>query len=284
MKSIVRTAVLISVLSPVTHAAITVSSSSTLWSPVPGYSDAVGDHQTGKPSGDLVGSGTNYGFLVGLEDNGPESNTDGTLLFRLRLDDAGGNNNTPSYTGVAWVGIDADGNGSIDVFVGANFSGSVADIGIHAPGSGENISPSTTTIGSAYQTYAVGTDNYNYRPVDHVTDGGTTSDLSEASTGDTDYYLSFAVPLAAVVNYLNTQSIAITDQTPLRLLMATSTQPNALNQDIGGVTGAPDPDVPWDDGGGLNDPIPPGGDKVPEPSSSLLALVSMMAAVFRRRR
>jgi hypothetical protein len=83
------------------HAAISVAGSSTLWTAIPGNYDYLIDHQTGQPAGDIVGSGTNYGFFVTFDNNGNASRADGTLGFRIRLDAAGGTGSSPAFDRVA---------------------------------------------------------------------------------------------------------------------------------------------------------------------------------------
>jgi hypothetical protein len=223
--------------------------------------------------------------LVTFNDNGSTSHTDGTLGYRLRLDDSGGPTNKPAFDRAAWIGIDADLNGSIDVFLGLNFSGSATDLGIYAPGTGANTGPSTTSISStASYSYAISSSNYDYRLVNSATDGGTTNDVTTTTTGDPDYYVSFQVPFADVAAFLATRSINITDQSPLHYVSATSTQANSLNQDLGGVNGGVNSTSTWSQIGGFTQTVYASGTVVPEPSSSLLALTALAAGVMRRRR
>jgi hypothetical protein len=282
------------------HAAtyVPVGSSSTLWNPIVGNFDYHVDQQTGgttqPSSSDIVGgTGTNYGFLVAFNDNGNVNSIDGTMGFRVRLDTNGGTDKNPAFNAVAWVGIDADASGSIDVFLGANFQGGNSQLEIRASGGGANISPSTTTIANtAFKTYTLDTiedatpANYNYRPVNFLTDGGNTDDLTQNTSGDTDFYLSFNIPFADVVQFLGALQnpktpINITDKTPLRFVVMTATQANALNQDIGGVDDNNfNPGDTWEVIGGLTPPYTP----VPEPSNSLLLLGSLTAGCLIRRR
>jgi MYXO-CTERM domain-containing protein len=95
---------------------------------------------------------------------------------------------------------------------------------------------------------------------------------------DPDYYVSFMVPFQSVVSFLANESIAITDQTPMRYISATATQTSSLNQDLGGIDDKNyNPSDPWN----FSDPKPL---VVPEPSSGILALGSLAAALFIRRR
>ncbi len=265
--------------------AATVSGNSSTWTSLAGTYDYLADQQTGQPAGDIVGTGTNYGLLVTFNDNGSASRTDGTLGFRLRLDAAGGATNKPAFDRAAWIGIDADLNGSVDVFLGLNLSGSATDLGIYAPGTGANTSPNTTSISStAFKSYTIDSSNYNYRLVDYTLDGGTTNDVTTTTTGDPDYYVSFMVSFSDVVAFLNTKSISITDQSSIRYVSATSTQANSLNQDLGGVNGGINSTSTWTALGGFSPTVNASGTAVPEPGSCLLVLLSVVAGVLPRKR
>lgn len=267
------------------HAAISIAGSSSLWNPIPGNYDYLVDNQTGQPASDIVGSGTNYGFFVTFDPNGNASHADGTLGFRIRLDTAGGTSTKPSFDRVAWVGVDANGNGSVDMFVGISTQGSTSTLGIYGPGTGENISPKTTTISNtAAYTYAMTSSNYNYRPVDYTTDGGTSNDLTTGTTGDPDYYLSFTVPFADVVAFLGLNPNDA-DQKPLRYVVATSTQHNSLNQDLGAINGGVGSTSTWEQLGGFTPAMNASGALlVPEPSTTLLFACGVTFAATRRRR
>jgi hypothetical protein len=224
-------------------------------------------------------------MLVTFNDNGATSHKDGTLGFRLRLDRSGGPTNKPAFDRAAWIGIDADLNGTIDAFLGLNLSGSATDLGIHAPGAGANTSPNTTSIAStASFSYTISVSNYSYRPVDSATDGGTTNDVTTTTRGDPDYYVSFMVPFADVAAFLATRSITITDQTALRYVSATSTQANSLNQDLGGVNGGVNSTLTWTQLGGFSQIVNASASAIPEPSASSLALTALAAGMLRRRR
>lgn len=191
----------------------------------------------------------------------------------------------PDFDRVAWIGIDADLSGSIDVFLGLNLQGSTREIGIYSPGASANTSPNTTSISpTPYRTYALTVTNYNHRPVDYLTDGGTSNDLTVNTLGDPDYFVSFMVPFADVVSFLAGKSIQITDQSPTRFAAATSTQTNSLNQDLGGVNGGVNSTLTWEQLGGFTQIIYPSGQAVPEPSSSLLLIASLTAGTLARRR
>ncbi len=281
----IRTVFLGAVASSALAHAATVSAPSTQWTTIAGNYDYLADQQTGQPAGDIVGNTNNPGFFTTFNDNGSASHTDGTLGFRVRLDDAGGNKNSPAFDRVLWVGIDANLNGSIDAFVGVNFQGSNSSIGIYDAGTGLNTSPSTTTVANnAAFTYAASGSNYDYRAVVVATDGGTTNDITTSTSGDPDYYVSFMVPFQDVVSFLNTQGYSITDQTALRYVLATSTQPNSLNQDLGAVNGGVNSTTSWTDLGGFSPTMNAAGSalSVPETSSAWIGALGAVLLVRRR--
>lgn len=244
--------------------------------------DALNDQQTGHASSDIVGNGPNPGFMTMFDPGKSASATDGYVAFRVRLDEAG---KKGAFDHNLWVGMDADLNGSVDVFFGVITQGNRNFIGLFGPGKGANSSPSTTTIESTpYTSYTIGPDNYNYRAVDDRIDGGTTNDLSPGTTGDIDYYLSFMFPFQDVVDFLaldtwqgkSKPQISMTDSTALQYMLATSTNINSLNQDFGvfspvvTVSGLP-----------LFTPVER---NVPEISTSLLSSLGMIVMLWRRRR
>jgi hypothetical protein len=260
-----------------------------------GNYDQIADQQ-GNIGGDIVGSGTNFGLFMTFNDNGSALSTDGTLGFRIRLDVATPPANKPVFDRAAWIGIDADLNGSVDVFIGVNQSGSAASLGIYGTGSGANTSPSTTTISSTpYNNptntnpdYIIGANNFNFRAVDFgpTKDGGTTNDVTTATSGDPDFYVSIMVPFADVVGFLATKSININDQTALRYVAATSTSGNNLNQDLGGVNGGTGSTSTWEALGGFTQVVNSSGTVVvPEPTStSLFAFAALTVVATRRKR
>lgn len=263
----------------------TVSDSSTQWKVLGPNFDDLDDQQTGSPSGDIVGQGANQGFFVTFNDNGSSSSTDGTFGFRLRLDATGGTVKKPAFDRVAWVGIDADIDGDIDTFLGLNLQGSQNSIGIYSPGPGLNNSPGTTSVSStAYRNYALTSSNYNFRAVDHLTDGGTTNDVTTNTTGDPDYYVSFMVPFTDVVSFLAGKSIPLTDQSPMRYILTISTQTNNINQDIGGVNGGLNSTASWGDIGAFTSIVNASGTVIPEPSALLLTVIAQFPLLMRRKR
>jgi hypothetical protein len=256
--------------------------------------DFLDDQQTGDPASDIVGSAAHPGFFTAFDNNGTASLTDGTIGFRVRLDDAGGTKNSPKFDRNLWVGIDADLNGSLDAFIGVATPGSSTTLGIYDAGTGANTSPNTTTIATltATYTYTATAANYDYRAVNYLTDGGTLNDLTANTAGDTDYYVSCVLSFADVAAFLTAQlpakfnaSSPFNENTPLRYILGTSTQSNSLNQDLGGINNkTANLGSTWTTLGGFTPTISASGQPVPEVSSAIFALISSMLGLTRRRR
>lgn len=295
MKTTISFLILVSAIST-SNAAISISGPSVGagWISLGANYDFLDDQQTGDPSSDIVGTAASPGFFTAFDNAGTPSLTDGSIGFRVRLDDRGGNAGNIKFDRNLWVGIDADLNGSIDAFIGVATPGSSTTLGIYDAGTGANTSPNTTSIATltATYTYAASAANYNYRPVSVPTDGGTLNDLTPGGT-DTDYYVSCIVSFADVAAFLTAQLPAVfnpatpfNENTPLRYVLGTSTQSNSLNQDLGGINNkTSNLASTWTALGGFSPTISGSGQLIPEVSATLLALVgSVFGFAFNRRR
>ena len=145
-------------------ATLLISGPTTAWTPIlygPGnVPDDVDDEQTGFKESELVGNLSHASFYTQFDNGGTPSLTDGTLAFRIRLAE---NQSQATFDRAAFVGLDADLDGDLDLFDGVNNSGSADSIAIWSPGTGLNISPNTTSIQSpALQTYTQTTGNYHW--------------------------------------------------------------------------------------------------------------------------
>ncbi|QQL45016.1 hypothetical protein [Sulfuriroseicoccus oceanibius] len=276
------------------QAALTLTSSSMdeSWTVVPYENgEPVIDQQTGQSEADLVSDTTNPFFLTQFDDGGTESLTDGTLAFRFRL---GSDQGSAGYNGALFAGIDATGDGSLDLFVGVNFSGADANkkVGIWRP-----TGPITTNDslksqgfgdflgGSALDTNGV---DYDWRAITtaDVPDGAPL-DLDGQSKGAVDYYLSFAIDFATLVSTLGDLGITVDQNTALRYVVGTSEQGNSFNQDLGGVGAGYDGSLPWSDIGATSDPITADGtapSAVPEPAGTMMAALGGALLMMRRQR
>jgi len=267
---------------------VDVTSPTTTWTTITygnNYPDPSNDQQTGSTESDIVGNIDHPSAYVAFGDAGTPSLTDGTLGFRIRL---GADQNPVGFKGALFVGIDANGDGVLDLFIGVDNSGSADKIGIWSPGSGANISPNTTSIVSApLASYTITALNYNWTAVNSTIDPtvGTATDIN--GDGKNDYFLTFTVPFADVVTQLNAQGISVNQNSTFSYVVATATQANSLNQDLNGVGGSYDPNATWSTLGVISDPITADGIPIPEPStalaSAILAAVAVVHRNFRRK-
>ena len=256
------------------------SASTVGWTPInypsllPDVSD---DQRTGIPEADIVGTTADPAFYYRFDDNGTPSTTDGNIAFRVRI---GADKNPGGFDHFMGVGIDANGDNAIDLFLAVDNSGNGDQVGIFDAGSGANTSPSTTTIvSSALFSYALSVSNYSFLAVSLALDPtGTTTDVD--ADGDTDYFVTFVVPFADVISALAAQGITGFDDTDaLRLVVGSSTQANSLNQDLGGPDGGTTSTTTWDALGALSDPL----SAVPEPGSGSLVSLGLLVLAYRAR-
>lgn len=248
--------------------------------------DPIVDQQTGSAEGDIVGNLLHPSVYTMFGDANTPSLTDGTLAFNIRL---GADASPAGFKTALFVGIDANSDGKLDLFVGINNSGSADKIGIYSPGAGLNISPNTTTIGSTpLVSYLEGAANYRWTAVNTTNDPsvGTATDLDGG--GQVDYFLSFAIPFNDIVTQLAAAGINGVDQNSVfSYVVATSTQGNSLNQDLNGVGKNYDGSATWATLGALADPTSPVA-SVPEvnPSLAVAALAALIigSRYYRSRR
>ena len=247
--------------------------------------DPSNDQQTGSGEGDIVGNQDHPSVYVAFGDAGTPSLTDGVLGLRIRL---GADDNPAGFKGALFVGIDANGDGALDLFIGVDNSGSSNTIGIWSPGNGANTSPSTTTIVSApLASYTITALNYSWTAVNTTIDPtvGTATDLN--GDGKNDYFLTFTVPFADIVAALAAKGITVDQNSTFSYVVATATQANSLNQDLNGVGKNYDGNATWSTLGVISDPITAGGIPVPEPNAAFFAVAVIAAAIarsnFRRR-
>lgn len=241
-------------------------------------SDPPNDQQTGQGADDFVGTTTSPGMFIDFGTvNGAQS-----IGFRFYMNrfEAGG------FSGNLRVGIDAEGDGDVDIFLGPRLGGNAANQGLvfQNPGTGLNVSPSTTSLGTNYGRIAFTADNYNYQQLTPTIDPLWTTIGTEA-----DSVISFSVPFANLQSILAGVGITVDTNTYLSFIAFTSTQSNAINQDLYGSTGINNT-VRFDaEGGGFTDYYTAAGDYrkrpiVPEPSTYGAMLLGAMMAFLGYRR
>jgi hypothetical protein len=272
------------VLSETNAAIVNVNSSTSQWTAIRyggnnGFDPTI-DQQTGSAEGDIVGNAQHGSVYTSFGDGNPLSLTDGDLAFRMRL---GADTSPAGFKTAMFVGIITNpASGRIDLFVGVNNSGQNNQVGIWNPGSGQNISPSTTTIVSpALVNYGITSSNYSWMGVTAGNDPTATS-FDIDGGGEQDYFLSFSVPFSDIVAQLAARGITgINQNSSFSYVIATSTQGNSLNQDLNGVGANYNGNSTWGQLGALSDQHQPIG-AVPELNPAMGAALLLLAVIAHR--
>lgn len=273
---------------PRLRAQITPTSPTTQWSGVryatnnPAVPDPGNDQQTGSKEGDIVGNATTPSIFTRFYNGGTPSLTDGQIAFRFRLAEE---KNPPGFTGCAYVGLDGNRDGAMDLFVGVVNSGSGGEIGIYRAGNGGNTAPNNTSMFTpGLFTYTETTANYSWALVNSTIDPQTLNFDVDAG-GVTDRFLTFVLPFADLLSAFATVGLGGLNQNSVVSFVAgTSTQANSLNQDLNGVNGDVNSGTVWAALGALSNPTTLDGAAVPEPASSTLVLLGLAACGFKLRR
>ncbi|HEY8156206.1 MAG TPA: PEP-CTERM sorting domain-containing protein [Myxococcota bacterium] len=262
------------------------ASSTVGWTPIayptllPDFSD---DQRTGIPEADIVGDTTNAAFYFRFDDAGTPSTTDGAIGFRVRI---GADKNPSGFDHFMGVGIDANADGALDLFLAVENSGNPDQLGIFDAGSDANTSPSTTSINSTPLVgYALSVSNYDFEAVTAALDPGAT-DFDIDGDGDTDQFLTWVIPFGAVVTALAGQGIAgFGDNVAMRFVIGSSTQPNALNQDLGGPDGGTTSTSSWSSLGAISNFATAAGGftPIPEPNTGALFALGLFGLAVRAR-
>ncbi|MBI4861356.1 MAG: DUF4347 domain-containing protein, partial [Candidatus Riflebacteria bacterium] len=212
--------------------------------------DPSADQQAQKATTDLIGDSQHGVLYSAYDDKGTATPDDDEIAYRVRM---GGADSGGSFSSILLMGIDANLDGTIDVFV--TVQDTENGIRLWYPGTGMNISPSTTTTddslpGHGPQKIVSLTGNYSFTAVtdsndpDHnkAPDSGTMYDLY--GINGTDQFLTFKLPFHLISDQLSegdsTHSpiiapIVINKESPIHYVLGTSTQTNAFNSDLGGV-------------------------------------------------
>ena len=236
LKASAATVALLMALPSLTQATvINLASPDSQWTPIifssGGTNDYTDDDQAGS-IGDIVGNATVPGAMWQFNGSGTPSLTDGDIAFRLRLGSPNGNKTY--FSGIALFGLDFNLDAKIDTYVAAGRSSNTDYVWIANPGTGLNISPSTSTfdLTNAWRTYTGtfgATSNLYYAA---TTDG---IDVDGGTSGK-DMYFAFQMPFADLVSTVGTRlGMSINETSAISFVVATSNQVNSLNQDIAGI-------------------------------------------------
>ncbi|MDF3058788.1 MAG: hypothetical protein K0R17_3003, partial [Rariglobus sp.] len=210
-----------------------------------------------------------------------------SLLFRVRLNVLGEHQGSPKFTGNIRIGVDGDGDGSIDLYFGiATGQGQTPEISFQNPtgtAADANTSPNTSALGNSYGTIATTSSNYNYAQADDGSMYGSGSNLSP----NPDAFLTWSIPFSTFKSYLEAQlsGVTISLESFLRFVAFSSTQGNSVNQDVYGVDGIGT--VRYDQGGGFTNYYSTTGKVIPEASTVAQAIAFVLSGlgvvVWRRR-
>lgn len=223
------------------RAAISVTDATSSFTTMMGYSptgtglvalsDPVSDQSTGQGADDFIG---NFYFKSDVATVG----TSGTLMFRFNFDKYQSN----GFGGNLRVGVDANGDGAVDMFFGIKDSGGGgSQVVFQAPtvvSSTANTTPNNSALGNVITTGAgagVATSATNYSYLD-------TGGSAIGTVTYNDSLLTFAVPfltlqgaLNTVANVVGSGNISITTATALRFVAFTATNTNTVTQDVLGL-------------------------------------------------
>ncbi|WBY03784.1 DUF4347 domain-containing protein [Ramlibacter tataouinensis] len=215
--------------------------------------DPAGDMQSAASSTDLVGDLYHPTLFYAYDDGGTATEADDSIIFRFRVS---GPNSQGRFGAYGIIGIDADLNGDIDLFLIADDSQG-ATVGLYNPGTDLNNSPSTTSYTAAPgRQYTLDASNYAFTPVSPASEPPATGvgNADIDGGGKSDYFVSFRLSFAEIKAELARANvagnpaagIAVDRFSPMRFILATATQTNSLNGDIGGVVGANKSTLTWD--------------------------------------
>lgn len=224
-------------------------------------SDPTIDQQTGQVQDDLVGSASTPGFFIRYGQIGGVD----SVAFRFvenKLYVSG--QSPPAFTGQVSVGMDTNNDGAIDIVLTVIGKNSNNGINYQGPGAGTNTSPSTTTLSNPTLISAFSATNFDYEQINST----LYPNWTQIGT-DPDAVLTFAVSFASLNSALNALGDAsLTTSTLIRFIAFTSTQTNAINQDIYGPNGISAAQT-FTTSGAFSELTTITGVPIPEPSSGV---------------
>ena len=217
--------------------------------------DPQGDSQAGAADTDIVGDATHGSLYTYYDDKGTASTADDMLAFRLRIDNP---TSTTNFGGVAIVGMDANGDGRIDLFFSVDGRNNTQAVRLLDPGTGANISPNTTTTSplptgwlANNGVYPFGGGNYSVIAVSSATDPHWNGDADLGNAGGTDVFVNWSISMNDIATVLAKASptdrngvygprgatgiAGFNKNTSVQYVSFTQTQPGPINGDLNGV-------------------------------------------------
>ncbi len=281
----------------ISHAQIN-SGTNTGWTPwttgTGNMTDPANDQQTGQGQDDFVGDAT----YAALQSQAGEASFDtgvDYLFLRARFNGYDADNKWGN--GGNWgTGMDIDGDGDLDLIMmftegSGKPSNRTREITFGEPGTGANDGPSTTSWTFPTQTAISLTTGETY----NVANASTVD--SGQIDGDDDAWLTFGLSFSQLETAIRNFAVGDT-ATPneftnytldydsrIAFVAFTSTQNNALNQDLAGTSGNTSGIGSWASYGAITPPMGPGG-FIPEPGTYVQIGVFLLvgAIAFHRRR
>ena len=228
--------------------------------------DPDGDSQAGAADTDIIGDTTHGSLYTAYSDSGTSNTADDYLYFRMRIDNPTSDTN---FAGVAIVGMDANGDGRIDLFFSVDGRNNTQAVRLLEPGTGVNLSPSTTSTSPLPTGWLPNNGVYAFNPLNYSVDAvsstndphygsstitnpvGTTSATDLTGDGKRDVFISWRVPIADIATVLAKPSpvdrngvygprgatglAGFTKDTAVKYVSFTQTQPGPINGDLNGV-------------------------------------------------
>ncbi|AMK78524.1 MULTISPECIES: Ig-like domain-containing protein [Methylomonas] len=248
--------------------------------------DPAGDSQAGAADTDIIGDAVHGSLFAAFDDNGtPDNPNDDYLAFRMRIDNPTSNT---YFGGVGIVGMDANLDGRIDIFMSVDGRNNTQAVKLMDPGTGLNNSPNTTTTmalptgwlpNNGIYPFA-NTSTYNVTAVSAASDPhwgdsslragpGTGADLT--GDGKTDVFVSWKISIADLATVLAKPSpvdrngvvgprgltgiSGFNKDTVVRYVNFTQTQPGPINGDLNGVGASYDKNATFSSLGSFTDPM-----------------------------
>lgn len=236
--------------------------------------DPTSDQSTGQKADDFVNFSTKAANSGGATISAAFfTESDGTtLIYRTYLQALSTSKGSPSYSGYFRVGVDANGDGAVDIFLGIDAAGGSQGITYMNPVAGyDQLTPNTSKLDKAYGLVTMTAANFNY-----------------ASDGGTGAMLTFATPFATLQSNLGALGITIDANTPLRYVAFTATNSNTVNQDVLGIGALATFGTTRYDAGIFTDYYSANGTRMPVPEPATVAqtlvLIGAPGLLWMRRR
>jgi len=206
------------------------------WIALPVY-DIEGDTRIGDGTSsiDIVGNNTYPSVFYQFLSNGD------SIAVRIRVNNCDGPAGTPEFHSFAFIGIDANLNGTVDFFIGVYDPSGIGRLGIYLadPLANNNITGRTGI------TDPVAT----FQPLDGVNYSFIMAPGSNFS-GNPDYFISFKFCVADVstaIAGLTKEHVSFSKEIPFTFISGTSTQDSFKYGDTNGLDDIYGPFLPWTD-------------------------------------